>query len=353
MTIKGIKYFFHRVIHWEYWPQNLVYAPIIPIYLYYAAQKRTPFFNIAANPFMENGGFLMESKYEIYKQLPQELIPRTILISNKTDFEKAKQWMIAKNILFPCICKPDIGGKGVGVEVVDNEVELLAYHTKINVNYIIQEKVSYKEEVGIFYCRYPNEEKGFVTGIVGKKDMQVTGDGKNSLQQLIDAVPRFYFQRKYLFNKFGEEINRILSKDEVLVLSTIGNHSRGSEFINLSHLITPALTVTIDKISKDYNTFYFGRYDIMFDKWEDLNNGKNFSVIELNGSGSEPTHLYDSTHPIWKAWKIIIQHWKIMNTIAKQHHNNNVPYTSYKEGKKLQQQYETHEKNIKATLYPQ
>ncbi len=353
MTIKSIQYFFHKVTHWEYWPQNLVYAPIIPIYLYYSAQKRTPFFNIAANPHMENGGFLMESKYDIYKKLPQELIPKTILINPQNSLDKARQLMMAENILFPCICKPDIGGKGVGVEVINDEEELLIYHTKIKVNYIIQEKVPYKEEVGIFYCRYPNEDKGFISGIVGKKDMQVIGDGKSSLQELIDAVPRFYFQRNYLLNKFGEDSKRILPEGEVLVLSTIGNHSRGSEFVDLSHLITPALTATIDKISKEYNTFYFGRYDIMFDNWEDLNNSKNFSVIELNGSGSEPTHLYDSTHSIFKAWKIIIQHWKIMNKIAKYHHENNVPYTSYKEGKKLQQLYNAHEKNIKATLYHQ
>ena len=33
--------------------------------------------------------------------------------------------------------------------------------------------------------------------------------------------------------------------------------------------------------------------DVKFNSWEELYEGKNFMIIELNGSGSEPTHIYD------------------------------------------------------------
>ncbi len=348
--LKKIKYFFHKIIHWEYWPQYVLYGPIFPIYLYYSFKCKTLYFPIAANPNMENGGYLMESKNAIYNQLPQNLIPKTILIKSKESKENTILKMNEAGIVFPCICKPDVGGKGLGVTIVKDNEELNNYHNKVKVDYLIQEKVLYKDEVGIFYCRYTNEENGFITGIVGKKDMQVIGDGKKTLKQLIESIPRFYYQKDFLFDKFRETLNTILPKNEILILLTIGNHSRGSEFIDLSSFNNISLQQTIDKISKEYKTFYYGRYDIMFDNWDDLYAGKNFSIIELNGSGSEPTHLYDSHHSILKAWKIIIQHWKIAYKIAIQQYKNNVAFTTNKVGNKITKEYALYEKMVKENL---
>jgi hypothetical protein len=47
--------------------------------------------------------------------------------------------------------------------------------------------------VGIFYVRYPNEEKGKITGIVSKEFLIVTGNGVYSGR--IDKVnPRYELQ---------------------------------------------------------------------------------------------------------------------------------------------------------------
>jgi hypothetical protein len=61
-------------------------------------------------------------------------------------------------------------------------------------------------------------------------------------------------------------------------------------------------------------------------------------LVELNGCGSEPIHIYDPNKKIWQAWKIIIQHWKLMYTIAAQHHKKAVPYLSLKQIRGLQRQ---------------
>ena len=101
-----------------------------------------------------------------------------------------------------------------------------------------------------------------------------------------------------------------------MVLLEVGNHARGAEFRDITHKNNAALEKLIDTISMQYNTFYFGRYDIKFHNWEDLCEGKNFMIVELNGSGSEPTHIYDPSKRIWNAWKIILFHWKKMYQIA-------------------------------------
>ena len=83
-----------------------------------------------------------------------------------------------------------------------------------------------------------------------------------------------------------------------------GNHSRGSKFIDLSNLIDEQLSSTINLICLSIPDFYYGRLDIKFKDWEDLKNGKNFSIIEVNGAGSEPTHIYDPKHSIFYACPI-------------------------------------------------
>ncbi len=329
-------YWLHKIINWEYWPQWLVYAPITPAYLYYTLKAQTPFFNVAANPYMENGGYLMESKFTIHHQLPQQLVPQTILIEQGDDFGAVKKQWLASGINFPFFCKPDIGGKGRGVEKIENDFQLQYYHTNSPENYLIQAAIPYKNEIGVFYCRLPNEAEGFITGIVGKGVMEIKGDGVSTIKELIEAVPRYYYQRKFLFVKYKQQLHTVLAKNETFLLSDIGNHARGSLFTDLTHYNNAKLESVIDNISKAADTFYFGRYDIKFNTWEELYEGKNFMIIELNGSGSEPTHIYDPNKSIVQAWKIILQHWKIMYSIAAVHHKNGVPYMSLKEGRRLQ-----------------
>ena len=60
--------------------------------------------------------------------------------------------------------------------------------------------------------------------------------------------------------------------------------------------LTEKLEKTFDKILSHINGFYYGRLDIRYEKFEDLENGLNFSIIELNGAMSEPTHIYDPKH---------------------------------------------------------
>jgi hypothetical protein len=82
--------------------------------------------------------------------------------------------------------------------------------------------------------------------------------------------------------------------------------------------------------------FYFGRLDIRYNTLEDLKKQKNFSIIELNGAGSEPTHIYDPRHSILFAWKEIIRHWIILNRISRiNHKTKKLPYMRMSEGLKM------------------
>ena len=73
--------------------------------------------------------------------------------------------------------------------------------------------------------------------------------------------------------------------------------------------------------------------DIRYSTWEELKEGKNFSIIELNGAGSEPTHIYDPQHSLMYAWKEIIKHWTILYKVSREnHHPEKRPYMSLRSG---------------------
>lgn len=112
-----------------------------------------------------------------------------------------------------------------------------------------------------------------------------------------------------------------------------GNHARGAKFIDLSHLITDELTEAIDGICRQIPGFNFGRLDVMYNTWDELSRGENLSIIELNGAGSEPTHIYDPKHSIFFAWYEIIRHWKLLYRVSKLNkQQKSINYMTYKQG---------------------
>lgn len=334
-----MKLFFHKLFRWEYWPFQIVYIPIYFLWAFYALKARSIFFFNASNPKIKNGGFMAESKKEIYDLIPQKYYPKTELILENNDFEKVISAFQNSTIQFPFIAKPDIGLRGSAVKKIHNLEELKVYNSNANFDYLIQDLIPYQNEVGIFYVRFPNEKKGKVTGIVAKEYVIIEGDGKATMEQLIRANPRYELQIENIKKDFGTQFNEVLEKGKKINLVPYGNHARGAKFIDASNLITDKLNETIDAMCQEISEFYFGRLDIMYDSWSDLEQGKNFAIVEINGAGSEPTHIYDPKHSLFFAWKELAQHITYMYKISVQNHKRGFPYLEHKEGMR---QYKLH-----------
>lgn len=287
----------------------------------------------AANPTITNGGFLMESKNEIYKLIPKQYYPQTVFLLKGALLQVALEKMQAAGLQYPFIAKPDIGGRGRMVSKIKNESDLDAYIKTVKENFLLQEMVPWQQEIGIFYYRFPDEKNGHISGIVAKEFLTVTGDGKHTILELLRQEKRFVLQIPELKKVYGARIQQVLQANQSELLVPYGNHARGSKFIDASDEIDEALTRNIDAVCKQIPGFYFGRMDVKFNTWEELKQGKNFSIIELNGSGSEPTHIYDPKHSIFFAWKEIIRHWHLLQRISAINNKlNNIPYMSFKEG---------------------
>jgi hypothetical protein len=325
--------FIIKLFHWEYWPVNLIYGPVGWYWVWLGIKARSFYFMNAANPGIHTGGFVMESKRDVYALIPDRLYPCTLFVAKQMKFAAVLEQMAIKGISFPCISKPDIGMQGLGVKKICSKKELQSYHENMPLPFLIQSYVAYSHEAGIFYHRLPNERKGKISGIVLKEFASIKGNGIDTVEILVRQNQRYSLYREAIAHELGAKINTVPAPGETLQLLYYGNHARGAQFLDGTHLVSPALENLFDEICVQIPGFYFGRLDIKYNSWEELLNGKNFSIIELNGSGSSPTHMYDPKHSIVFAWKEIVKHWQLTYRIASYNNvHKNIPYLRFAEG---------------------
>ncbi|HLN95752.1 MAG TPA: hypothetical protein VK183_08950 [Flavobacterium sp.] len=327
-----MRLFLHKVLHWEYWPFQIVYIPIYFQWAWYALRCRTIFFFNAANPGFRNGGFINESKKDIYDLLPDGSYPKTLWFPERTAVDFIQESLAGNGLRFPLIAKPDMGLRGSAVRKIENEAELAAYAETACFDYLLQELIPYENEVGIFYIRYPHETKGRITGIVAKEFLSVTGDGVATLRTLLARDPRHEMQLPVLEKEYGAMLDEVLPAGKKKVVVPYGNHCRGAKFTDVSHWKTPELEAAIDAVCSKVDGFYFGRMDLMYHSLEALQKGRQFQLVELNGAGSEPTHIYDPRHSLFFAWKELSRHIGHMYRISVENHRKGVPYLTHREG---------------------
>jgi len=313
------------------------------VWFWLGLRARSLFFFSAANPGIEYAGFTHERKSLIYRQLPERLYPWTYLCRAGTDWETLRAYLDDHAPGFPLIAKPDIGERGTQVSLLRTAEELREYCCRSRVDFLVQAYVPYEMEAGIFYARIPGEERGMITGIVGKEFLAVTGDGKSTIRSLLRKTPRHLLQMEALTGKYGQERETVLPEGVSRTLVPYGNHCRGAKFIDLSDKITSQLTAVVDGICKEIPEFYFGRIDLKFAGWEELLQGRHFSIIEVNGAGSEPTHIYDPGHSVLFAWKEIVRHWRLLHKISLANaKRKGIPLMTMRDGLKMLNDHSRH-----------
>ena len=306
---------------YEFWPFWLFYGPLTPWYIYKIFTAGAPAYFCSANPGIKWGGFMNYSKIDLLNQIDDNYKPKTKFYSSIAIDDRPFD--------FPFIVKPDIGERGIGVELIRDRKDWENYLSINSQNLIIQEFNSFPLEFGAFYVRLPKEENGKIISMTGKDFLQFTGDGVSTIKNLIDSNLRATFRKEYLYQKFKHQLNDILPLDKKLLVEPIGNHNRGTTFLDATDLISKNLTNAIDQIAKGIDGFYYGRFDIKAESIKDLQNGK-FVILEVNGANSEATHVYDPKHHLIFAYKEVIKHLGYQHQIAKQNHELGVKYTDWK-----------------------
>jgi len=307
------------VSFFEFWPGWLFYAPVVAFWALKSLRYGSVTLPSLANPRIEAGGICGESKNAILDlagPVARQWVADFVGLSTSghsggNDLALARAAMARAGLSFPVVAKPDMSCNGVGVRVVDSEAELAAYLAAFPraTALQLQALVTYEGEAGIFYIRHPHEGRGRITSVTLKYPPTVTGDGKRNVRQLIAADERLSAVASLLLPKLGAKAEVVPAAGERVRLVFVGNHCRGSTFKDGLGIVTPALAARIDEIMRDMPDMHFSRIDLRYDTLEALREGRNFKIIEFNGSGSEATHIWDPEMTLSRAYTTQFFHY--------------------------------------------
>lgn len=317
--------FFVKLRRWEFWPSWAIYAPVAVWIAWLAVRYRSVTTFTAANPGIEDGGFVGESKSAILARLPQAWVMPWAVIEPGTLVDRldALQAMLVERAwAFPLVAKPDVGQRGTGVRWIGSTADAVGYLRDIPGRIVIQVPHHGPFEAGVFYVRMPGDARGRIFSITDKRFPVLVGDGVSTVDTLIHTHPRFRLQAAVFLARHAADRDRVLMMGERLVVSRIGNHSQGTEFLDGRHLLTPALEARIDAIAHAFDGFYFGRFDVRYRDRDAFMAGTDLAILELNGVTSEATHIYGGS--IWNAWHTLMQQWTLAFAIG--HANRNRGY---------------------------
>lgn len=333
--------FLIRLRSWEYWPFAVVYVPVFVYWLWLSLKARSFFFFSASNPSIETGGLLGESKSAILDRIDPEFVPKSLFIAAPAHSDSVFRQLAEQDLTYPLIAKPDVGERGFQVEKIEDWTQLINYMQQYPGDFILQEFVDEPLELGVFYYRMPGAVQGTVSSIVQKEFLSIRGTGRDTIEALIGQNDRAMLQRAALHKTYSNRFHEVLPAGEVLRLVSIGNHCKGTKFLDANHLITPELTRIFDQISLPIDGFYFGRYDLRCRSVEDLYAGRHIKIMELNGAGAEPAHIYQPGFSLWTAWGVLLHHWQVLYQISRENHRRGVAYMTFNEAKLVYQRSES------------
>lgn len=312
----------------EFAPMKLFYSPVA----IYCAWLSLRYMGITlptnSNPALPYSGLVGESKNAVLNQITGKsrnwISPYVLCLrwsgagGASKSFTEALDAMKQNKLEFPLVAKPDLGMRGAGVQVVKSETELLNYIKAFpqGANFMLQALINEEGEAGIYYVRHPDQEKGEIISLTLKYFPRVYGDGKTTLRNLIKQDPRAGKLPHLYFERHKDRLNEIIPEGESIRLAFAGNHSAGTIFRNGACEVTEAMRDTFDEIAKSMGEFYVGRFDIRFGDFNALKNGYGFRIIEVNGAGGEPTHIWDSRTTITSAYKTLLSQYKHIYAIG-------------------------------------
>jgi hypothetical protein len=326
---------FIRLTNKEYWNANIYIAPVVVYVAYLAVKARSPLFFTAANPAIPTGGMVGEDKADISRWIPPQYRPKNITIDAKNTMKDIKISLEKVDLKFPIIIKPRVGCRGLMVKKVESLVEIMEHLMRFPTDFLLEEFIDYPIEVAVLYWKNPETGDSGIQSIAGKKFLSVLGDGRQSVECLLRHNPRAILQMERLKIEKPALLNSIPKMDEKIIVEPIGNHCRGTKFLDYNQLITPEMVQSFDKIQADLPGNYLFRLDLKAPSVSDLQEGKNIKILEINGVGSDPAHIFDPNTAFFEIWAAYFRLWKKIYEISTALHRQGVPYMTLKEYKKF------------------
>jgi len=303
----------------EFMPAWKFYLPLAPHILKLAIKHRGIATLSAANPAISGGGLAGESKsrtLDLVEGPVRELIAPYVCV--RRDFYDAppldiEEQLKAAGVTFPAVAKPDMSCRGAGVRKVETFNDIRDYWLTFpkGADLMLQSRIELEPEAGIFYLRDPDTGDASLFSLTLKYTASVTGDGATNLRDLIHGNPRARLTEDVYFQKPNLDLDHVPTEGERVPLAFAGNHCRGAVFRDGAEHMTPDLLVAVGKVMSAMPDFHFGRMDVRFESLAKLRKGEGFKIIEINGVGSEATHIWDNRYELKVARDVLKDQYAI------------------------------------------
>ncbi|RMG63186.1 MAG: hypothetical protein D6722_17810, partial [Bacteroidetes bacterium] len=253
---------------------------------------------------------------DIINLIPPAWKPATLRFPENSDPVAVLTAVQEAGLDFPLIAKPDLGERGLMVEKLSDAAELEAYFSRETPAMLVQAYVDEPVEVGVLYYRMPGARQGEITSLTLKRFLEVWGDGHSTVAELMARDPRAALQLPVLQRRDPALMARVPRAGERVELMPIGNHCRGTTFLDGRAEIDEALSRRFDAIADALPGICFGRYDIRCRSLQALREGHDFYILEINGVKAEPTHIYQPGFSLVEAYRVLFRQWDTIYRIA-------------------------------------
>ncbi len=292
-------------------PKWLNLVPMVAQWLWLGIRYGSVTLPSSANPHITAGGLVGDTKSEYFScmgALARSRVADFVMITaqGEASLATALDAMREANLEFPVVAKPDLGWCGFGVRRINDESELRGYLSCYphDVALMLQKYLDEPGEAGLFYIRHPDQPVGTLIGILLRHYPQVVGDGLSTIAQLVESDIRLQRTTRSAEHECSYDSDQVPTVGEVIRLSLIASTRAGGRYEDGSDYATKELTAAVDAIARDMPQFHVGRFDVRYRTLDDLQRGQ-FTIMEVNGAGSEAVHAWDPKYSIRDVYRIV------------------------------------------------
>lgn len=311
-----------EVGRFERLPKWLNLVPMVAQWLWLSLRYRSVTLPSSANPGIRAGGLVGEGKLEYFATmgpLARAATATSLGIHNTVaaGVETVRARMAAAGLAYPVVAKPDLGWCGFGVRRLDDDAALARYLREFprDEDIVLQRWLPGRGEAGLFYLRDPGAARGTLFGILLRDAPAVTGNGRDTLAALVAADARLRRTTHNTLHDCHFDGARVPAAGERVTLSTVASTRVGGHYRDGSALATEALRARVDAIAHDMGTFLAGRFDVRYADEAALQRGE-FTIMEVNGAGSEAVHAWDPRYRIRDVYRIVFAKQRELFRIA-------------------------------------
>ncbi|MCP4181156.1 MAG: cyanophycin synthetase [bacterium] len=221
-----------------------------------------------------------------------------------TSFDEAKECI--DEILFPVVVKPEIGnhGRGISININDYEELKIAFNAAKEIyTYVLVEEFINGKDYRILAI------DGEFTAAAYREPPCVIGDGKSTIQELIDMVnedPLRGFGHENILTKIvidemtfrilkseGVTLSDILPEGKTLYLKTTANLSQGGTATDVTDIVHPEIRLMAERTARIIGMDVIG-IDFICEDISKSVDVQNCGIIEVNAEPGLRMHVHPS-----------------------------------------------------------